>query len=82
MNTLRTLLEEYLAMRRALGFKLRTEGTGLTTFVSYAEAAGIDHITNAAAPSRRATCTRRGATGSIGMSSWKLVGESVETLQN
>lgn len=46
MNTLRTLLEDYLAMRRALGFKLRTEGTGLTTFVSYVEAAGIDHITN------------------------------------
>ncbi len=46
MNTLRTLLEDYLAMRRALGFKLRTDGTGLTTFVSYLEAAGIDHITN------------------------------------
>ena len=46
MNTLRTLLEDYLAMRRALGFQLRTEGTGLTTFVSYVEAAGIDHITN------------------------------------
>ncbi len=46
MNTLRTLLEDYLVMRRALGFKLRTEGTGLTTFVSYVEAAGIDHITN------------------------------------
>jgi integrase/recombinase XerD len=46
MNTLRTLLEDYLAMRRALGFKLRTEGAGLTTFVSYVEAAGIDHITN------------------------------------
>lgn len=46
MNTLRSLLEDYLAMRRALGFKLRTEGTGLTTFVSYLEAAGIDHIMN------------------------------------
>ena len=46
MNTLRTLLEDYLAMHRALGFKLRTEGTGLKTFVSYLEAAGIDHITN------------------------------------
>lgn len=46
MNTLRTLLEDYLTMRRALGFKLRTEGTGLTTFVSYMESTGIDHITN------------------------------------
>lgn len=46
MNPLHTLLEDYLAMRRALGFKLHTQGTGLTTFVSYVEAAGIDHITN------------------------------------
>lgn len=45
MNSLRTLLEGYLAIRRGLGFKLRTEGTGLTTFVSYMEAAGADHIT-------------------------------------
>jgi len=45
MNTLRTLLEDYLATRRALGFKLRTEGAGLKTFVSYLEAAGVDHIT-------------------------------------
>ncbi|RWD66343.1 MAG: integrase [Mesorhizobium sp.] len=43
---MRTLLEEYLATRRALGFKLQTEGTGLATFVSYLESAGIDHITN------------------------------------
>ena len=46
MNTLRTLLEDYLAMRRALGFKLRTEGIGLTAFVSYVEAAAIHHLPN------------------------------------
>jgi integrase len=46
MNPLHTLLQDYLAMRRTLGFKLHTKGTGLTTFVSYVEAAGIDHITN------------------------------------
>ena len=46
MNTLRPLLDDYLTMRRALGFKLRVEGTGLNTFVSYMESAGFDHITN------------------------------------
>lgn len=46
MNTLRSLLDEYLTTRRALGFKLRTQGAGLNTFVSYMEAAGLDHITN------------------------------------
>lgn len=46
MSTLRSMLQDYLATRRALGFKLCTEGNGLTTFVSYLEAAGVDHITN------------------------------------
>lgn len=46
MNTLRSLLNDYLTMRRGLGFKLITEGCGLTTFVSYMESTGFDHITN------------------------------------
>ncbi|KUM25212.1 integrase [Mesorhizobium loti] len=46
MNTLSSMLKDYLAMRRALGFKLDTDGTGLATFVSYVEATGADHITN------------------------------------
>jgi len=46
MNTLRSMLKDYLATRRALGFKLHTDGTGLETFVSYVEAIGADHITN------------------------------------
>ena len=39
MSTLRELLQDYLAMRRALGFKLHTAGTGLHAFVSFMEKA-------------------------------------------
>lgn len=49
MSTLRTLLEDYLATRRALGFKLVCDGTGLTTFVSHLEQAQVEFITNEAA---------------------------------
>ena len=45
MNTLRSMLTDYLAMRRALGYKLHSEGTGLATFISYLETVGADHIT-------------------------------------
>ena len=45
MITLRELLDDYLTMRRALGFKLHSEGTGLKTFVSFMEQSGADHIT-------------------------------------
>ena len=45
MNTLRSMLIDYLAMRRALGYKLQSEGTGLATFISYLETVGADHIT-------------------------------------
>lgn len=45
MNTLRSMLNDYLTTRRALGFKLASEGTGLVTFVSYLETQGFDHIT-------------------------------------
>ena len=49
MNTLRELLQDYLAMRRALGFKLRTEGTGLISFVAFSEERQADHISIALA---------------------------------
>jgi integrase/recombinase XerD len=45
MSTLRELLEDYLTTRRALGFKLQCEGTGLETFVSFMERSGADYIT-------------------------------------
>jgi len=44
MSTLRVLLQDYLAMRRALGFKLHTDGTGLLSFVAYMEQAHAEYI--------------------------------------
>ena len=46
MITLRSLLEDYLTTRRALGFKLHTEGTGLLAFVCFMEQQQADFITN------------------------------------
>lgn len=45
MNTLRELLEDYLGTRRALGFKLRSIGAGLWTFVAFMEAGQTNYIT-------------------------------------
>lgn len=45
MNELRDALEEYLAIRRSLGFKLHTDARILRTFVVFAERDGSDHIT-------------------------------------
>lgn len=44
MSTLRGLLQDYLALRRALGFKLRTEGTGLRSFAAFMERAQAEYI--------------------------------------
>jgi integrase len=44
MNTLRTSLQEYLALRRALGFKLHTAGSGLLSFVTFMEQAQAEFI--------------------------------------
>jgi hypothetical protein len=44
MSTLRESLHDYLAMRRALGFKLKTQGTGLFSFVAFMEQAQADYI--------------------------------------
>jgi len=45
MNTLREALQDYLAMRRALGFKLHDAGVGLQDFVSFLERKKISYIT-------------------------------------
>lgn len=45
MKTLRTLLVEYLALRRGLGSKLRAEGVRLPGFVSFMEDRKSPHIT-------------------------------------
>lgn len=45
MNTLRDHLQDYLAMRRALGFKLERAGALLAQFVTFAEETGADICT-------------------------------------
>ena len=45
MTALRQHLEDYLAMRRALGFKLERAGALLSQFVTFAEEAGADVCT-------------------------------------
>jgi len=43
--SLRSALEDYLRLRRALGFKLKSAGRLLGQFVDYLEARGIETIT-------------------------------------
>ena len=45
MNALTKALEEYLALRRALGFKLRHTANSLPKFVRFVEREGADFIT-------------------------------------
>jgi integrase/recombinase XerD len=45
MTDLRRQLADYLAMRRALGFKLERAGALLAQFVTFAEETGVDAIT-------------------------------------
>jgi integrase/recombinase XerD len=45
MSPLRDAAENYLVMRRALGFKLTTWGRQLMSFINYCEAHHADHIT-------------------------------------
>jgi integrase/recombinase XerD len=45
MNSLSQSLEEYLALRRGLGFKLKQDGRLLSQFVSFLDGQGASHIT-------------------------------------
>ena len=45
MNTLREAVQSYLAMRRALGFKLLLAGNALQDFVTFMEKRRAVHIT-------------------------------------
>jgi hypothetical protein len=45
MSTLHQAAEDYLAIRRSLGFKLVAEGYLLASFVNYAERAGARQLT-------------------------------------
>lgn len=49
MNTLSSRLEDYLTMRRAVGFKLEAAGRLLPTFVAYLEEIGASTVTVEAA---------------------------------
>jgi integrase/recombinase XerD len=60
-KTLREHAEEYLAMRRALGFSLTTFGIRLDSFITWLESTGATVITSDAAIAW-ATATRRGST--------------------
>ena len=45
MSALGEHVERYLALRRALGFKLTTEGRLLAEFVAFADTAGASTVT-------------------------------------
>ena len=60
MTGLRRAAEDYLAMRRALGFKLTTQAAQLMSFVDYCESRGGDRITSELAL-HWATTTRSGS---------------------
>lgn len=45
MNPLRESIQDYLALRRSLGFKLRDAGICLAKFAAFLEARGTTHIT-------------------------------------
>jgi hypothetical protein len=45
MSRLREAAEDYLAMRRALGFELATQGALLLGFIDYLDRAGADRLT-------------------------------------
>lgn len=49
MNSLREALQDYLSLRRSLGFKLTATGRGLLAFVTFMEARRAKHITTHAA---------------------------------
>ena len=49
MSTLRVAVQDYLEMRRSLGFKLHDAGIGLRKFVSFLERQNASHITVALA---------------------------------
>lgn len=44
MSQLSVVLDDYLRLRRSLGYKLVRAGELLVDFVAYAEAAGADHV--------------------------------------
>jgi integrase len=64
VSALRARAEEYLAMRRALGFRLTTQGRHLMSFVAFCEDRGADHVTTDLAI-EWATQTTRGSSDAV-----------------
>ena len=60
MSGLRAGAEEYLAMRRALGFKVESWGLRLVSFIGFCEARGAATVTTDL-PVEWATTTSRGS---------------------
>jgi len=49
MTPLEQAIQDYLALRRSLGFKLREAGICLAKFAAFLDARGASHITTALA---------------------------------
>lgn len=64
MSTLRAAANDYLSMRRALGFKLISQGRLLLRFVDYCDARDVDHVTSELAVAW-ATHPPRGGTDAV-----------------
>ena len=64
MSALRVAAEEYLAMRRVLGFKLTTQGRHLMGFVAFCEERCADHV-SADLAIEWATRTARGSSDEV-----------------
>ena len=62
MNNIQQGLQQYLAVRASLGYKLEHERTALAKFLSFLEAEGASHITSDLAV--------RWATQSVGVQPW------------
>lgn len=76
MSALGRHVEEYLALRRSLGFQLEREEQLLAHFVAYSEAAGEEHLTSALAiawaklPTASTQWARRWASCAASLSIW------------
>jgi integrase/recombinase XerD len=64
VSALRVRAEQYLAMRRALGFKLESQGPRLMSFVGFCEERGAEHV-NADLAIAWATQTIRGSSDEV-----------------
>jgi integrase/recombinase XerD len=64
VSALRARAEQYLAMRRALGFKLESQGPRLMSFVRFCEQRGAEHVTTDLAIAW-ATQTSRGSNDEV-----------------